>query len=191
MTGVTNVLISGVGGQGTILASDILSEAALEAGFDVKKSEIHGMAQRGGTVVSQVRFGPKVYSPIIPEGDVHYFLAFELVESLRFVQNVRADGAILVNEQIIPSSTILAGLDEYPADPLEGVSSLVRELTVIPAAKAATELGNPRVANVILLGALAKRTGLPLDAFRNAIRRLVKPRFVDLNLKAFEKGLSY
>ncbi len=188
---VTNVLIAGVGGQGTILSSDLLSHAALSLGFDVKKSEVHGLAQRGGAVVTQVRFGKKVYSPIIPEGAGDFLLAFELVEAARYVNYLSPDAVILANDQRIPSVTILARLETYPNDPLAGVRESVKECTVLPAAAEAMKLGNPRIANVILLGALAKRMNMEHDAFRNAIKAIVKPKFVELNLKAFDIGLSY
>lgn len=191
MDRITNVLIAGVGGQGTILASDLLSHAAFTSGYDVKKSEVHGLAQRGGSVITQVRFGGKVHSPLIPAGRADYMLAFELVEAARYANLMRADGTVLVNDQRIPSSTILARQESYPTDPLAGVREAVGECKVIPAAEEALKLGNPRVANVIMLGALAKRIGLAEDAFREAIRELVKPRFVELNLKAFDVGLSY
>ena len=188
---VKNVLLSGVGGQGTILASDLLSEAMLSLGYDVKKSEVHGLAQRGGAVVTQVRFGKKVYSPIVPEGSADFLVAFELVEAARYVGYLRSDAVILVSDKRIPSATILAGLEGYPADPLAGVREAVKECAVVPAAAEAEKLGNTRVANVIMLGAFAKRLGLGLDVFRDAIRKIVKPRFVELNLKAFEVGLKY
>ena len=191
MKGVTNVLIAGVGGQGTILASNLVSETALLLGHDVKKSEVHGLAQRGGSVITNVRYGDNVYSPLIPDGMGDFLLAFEAVEAARYSPLLSEEGTMLVNTVNIPSVTILARLEEYPKDPLAGIRDNFKECVEISATDEAVKLKNSRVANVIMLGAFAKRSGLELDAFRQAIRNTVKERFVELNLMAFDKGLEF
>ena len=191
MSKVTNVLVSGVGGQGTILASVLLSETALALGYDVKKSEVHGLAQRGGSVIYHIRFGKEVHSPTVPNGAGDFLISFELVEASRYAKFLSPDATILVNTVKIPSVTILAKLEKYPVDPLAGIRESVKECVEIPATEEAVKLGNQKAANVIMLGAYAARSGIDPEEFRKAIRRVVKPRFVELNLKAFEVGLGY
>ena len=191
MSKVTNVLVSGVGGQGTILASVLISETVLALGFDVKKSEVHGLAQRGGSVISHIRYGEKVHSPIVPNGAGDFLISFELVEAARYTKFLSPNATILVNTVKIPSVTILAKLEKYPVDPLAGIRESVKECVEIPATEEAVKLGNQKAANVIMLGAFAARSGIDAEEFRNAIRRIVKPKFVELNLKAFEVGLGY
>jgi indolepyruvate ferredoxin oxidoreductase beta subunit len=185
---VTSIWISGVGGQGTILASELIAMAALESGLDVKKSEIHGMAQRGGSVVSQVRFGPKVHSPLIAEGDADVLLAFEKVEALRYAPAVKKSGFVIANTQEIPSSTVLAGLETYPDDAEAKLRAMTERLVMVPGEQIAKELGSLKVVNVVLLGVLSPLLPLAPEAWEKAIRGRLAAKFVDLNLRAFARG---
>lgn len=186
---VKNVLMVGVGGQGIILASKILSSALLDAGYDVKMSEVHGMAQRGGNVVTQVRYGKEVFSPIVGKGQADVIVSFEKVEALRWLDYLKEDGKMVVNDYEIPSSTVLSGLEIYPENILESIGKVVQDLTVIKAADEANELGNIKAQNIILLGSLVKALGLQNMNFDKAIKENVKEKFIPLNVKAFEKGM--
>ncbi len=183
----TSVVICGVGGQGILLASEILSDLALAEGLDVKKSEIHGMAQRGGSVVSMVRFGEKVYSPIVPREGGDYILAFELIEAVRWMDYLKEDGTVIVNEQRIMPMTVITGQAEYPADTDELLEQRGR-LQRVKALEKAMELGTPRCVNVILLGVLSKSLPFSEASWLKAIRERVKPAYVELNEKAFAEG---
>lgn len=183
-----NISLVGVGGQGTLLASEILCKVALLAGKDVKKSEVHGMAQRGGSVVSQIRIGDKVYSPLIGVGETDILIAFEKVEALRFAHFLAPDGVAMVNNQEIRPVTVSTGQSVWPDDLDSRLTSTFSKLELVPALKMAREMGNVRVANVIMIGALSNHTSIPVDTWREAISALVKPQFVDSNLKAFEIG---
>jgi len=186
---VVNVSLVGVGGQGILLASDILSEAAMLAGLDAKKSEVHGMAQRGGNVISQVRFGQKVYSPLIPESATDYLVSFEKLEALRYAHLLSPDGLAMVSDQVIVPVTVSSG-QHPPVDDLdERLHRTFPRLELIPALDVARELGNVRVVNVIMCGALSGHLeDIPEDAWLQAIRESVRERFVELNLKAYEAG---
>jgi indolepyruvate ferredoxin oxidoreductase, beta subunit len=184
-----SILLVGVGGQGTILASKLLTLGLMEAGYDVKMSEIHGMSQRGGSVSSQVRYGEKVESPVIELGGADILVSFEKMEALRWLKYLKKDGKVVVNDFEINSMPILSGRVDYPTEILEELSSKV-QTTVIDAAKQATELGNPKVMNVILLGTTIKAMGLEDIEWEKIIRDNVKPQFVELNLKAIEVGMG-
>ncbi len=184
-----SILLVGVGGQGTILASKILSTGLVEAGYDVKMSEIHGMAQRGGSVSTQVRFGDEVYSPIIGRGAADILVSFEAMEALRWLEYLKPNGKVVINDYKIPSAPILAGKADYP----EGIIESIKEKAdtwVIDAAKIAMDLGNPKVMNIVLLGALVKAMDLTDIDWEQVIRNNVKERFVDINIKAFQKGME-
>jgi indolepyruvate ferredoxin oxidoreductase beta subunit len=184
-----NILLVGVGGQGTILVSKILSTGLLEAGYDVKMSEIHGMAQRGGSVSTQVRYGKKVYSPIIGVGDADILVSFETMEAIRWLEYLKPDGVVVVNDYEIPSAPILSGKVDYP----KGIIEMLEEkanTTVINAAEIARNLGSPKVMNVVLLGALIKSMNLTHIDWEKVIRDSVKEQFVDLNLKALQAGMD-
>ena len=187
MSDVTNVLLVGVGGQGTILASKILTMGLIENGYDVKMSEVHGMSQRGGSVSTQVRFGKKVYSPIIGEGMADILVAFEEMEAARYAKFLKPDGKMVINRLCIPSLPVLSGQVAYPEHIIE---SLKKDFPVLDldATRIATEIGNPKSANVVLLGALVQALGLTNLDWSDFISRTVKPKFVDVNLKAFQKG---
>jgi len=181
---VTSVFICGVGGQGILLASEILAEAALSQGLDVKKSEVHGMAQRGGAVVSHVRFGEKVYSPVIAEGEADLLVAFEKMEALRWIHCARPDAEVIVNSQeIVPS-----GLDEYPSSIHGEILERAPGATFVDALRLAKEAGNVRAVNTVMLGAFSNFLGFSDEHWKKAIETRVPPRTADVNIRAFELG---
>ncbi len=189
MAETKSVLLVGVGGQGTILASKILSAGLVEAGYDVKMSEIHGMAQRGGSVSTQVRYGDEVFSPIIGRGEADVLVSFEAMEALRWLEYLKPNGKVVVNDYKIPSAPILMGKEDYP----EGVIDIIKSksnTSVINAANIAEELGNMKVMNIVLLGALVKAMDLSDIDWEKAIKDNVKEKFVDINLKAFQRGME-
>jgi indolepyruvate ferredoxin oxidoreductase beta subunit len=188
-----NILLVGVGGQGTILASKLLTIGLMEAGYDVKMSEIHGMSQRGGSVSSQIRFAPageKVHSPVIEEGSADLLISFEKMEALRWLSYLRPEGRVVVNNQEIPSMPVLQGKAVYPHDCLEVVKAKCGKVTVIDAAVIAAEIGSVRCENIVLLGATVKSMNLTAIDWEAIIRANVKPAFADLDAAAFKKGVS-
>ena len=189
MSEVKNILLVGVGGQGTILASKILSNGLVSAGYDVKMSEVHGMAQRGGSVSTQVRYGKKVYSPIIGKGQADILVSFETMEALRWLEYLAPTGKVVVNDYQIPSAPILMGKREYPA----GVLELLKEKAdtpVICAAQIAERLGNAKAMNVVLFGALVKAMKIDYIDWEEVIKTSVKASAVPVNLLAFQEGLK-
>jgi indolepyruvate ferredoxin oxidoreductase beta subunit len=189
MSDVKSVLFVGVGGQGTILASKILTMGLIENGYDVKMSEVHGMSQRGGSVSTQVRFGKEVHSPIIGEGTADILVSFEEMEAARYAKFLKKDGKIVVNSHRIPSMPILSGTVDYPENIIETLKAKVPTMN-LDATAIAIEVGNPKSANVVLLGALIKALGLTDIDWKSIIAKAVKPKFVDLNLKAFDAGMD-
>ena len=186
-----NILLSGVGGQGTITAAKMLTFGWMEAGYDVKMSEIHGMSQRGGDVVSQVRYSKeKVFSPVIEKGTADIVVSFEKMEALRTLDYLKPDGAVVVNTQEIPSMTVLTGAEEYADDVLDEIEKSAKKVITLDATKLAEDLGNVKAANVILLGTLVKSMGLDDIDWADIIKKNVKEKFVDLNLKAFQVGMD-
>jgi len=184
-----NILLVGVGGQGTILVSKILSDGLVEAGYDVKMSEVHGMAQRGGSVTTQVRYGKEVHSPIIGKGQADILVSFETMESLRWLDFLNPAGKAVVNDHRIPSVPILIGKQDYP----EGVLDIVKAkvpTTVIKAAEIAKQLGNSKAMNVVLFGALVKGMNLTEIDWESAIRKNVKPHTAEINIQAFKAGMD-
>jgi indolepyruvate ferredoxin oxidoreductase beta subunit len=186
---VKNILLVGVGGQGTILASKNLSKGLVEAGYDVKMSEVHGMSQRGGNVSTQIRYGEKVYSPIIGKGQADLIVAFEKMEALRWIDYLKKDGKMVINDYEIPSVPILMGKEKYPDGIVEGIESLAK-VTVVKAAEIAKDLGNSKMMNVVLLGALIKALGISEVNWQAVIRDSVKENFQEMNIKAFQLGYS-
>ena len=183
-----NILLSGVGGQGTITAAKMLTFGLMEAGYDVKMSEIHGMSQRGGDVVSQVRYSKeKVFSPVIEKGTADIVVSFEQMEALRTLDYLKPDGAVVVNMEKIPSMTVLTGAEEYAEDVIDEIKKAASRVHTLNASEMAAELGNVKAANVILLGALVKLMGLDDIDWEDIIRKNVKEKFVELNLKAFQE----
>jgi len=184
-----NILLVGVGGQGTILVSKILSTGLMDAGYDVKMSEIHGMAQRGGSVSTQVRYGEKVYSPIIGLGSADILVSFETMETLRWLEYLKPDGVVVINDYRIPSAPILSGMADYPEGIIEMISDKA-DTKVVNAAEVAEELGSIRAMNVVLLGALIKSMDLMDVDWEKAIRDCVKEEFADINIRALKAGID-
>lgn len=184
-----SVLLVGVGGQGTILASKLLTTGLMEAGYDVKMSEIHGMSQRGGSVSSQVRYGEKVYSPVIEIGGADILVSFEKMEALRWLEYLKPEGKIVVNNYRMDSMPILTGKAEYKENEIEAELERLNA-TILNAADKAVELGNAKVMNIILLGALVKSMELDNINWEEIIRDNVKEKFVDINIKAFNEGMK-
>ncbi len=189
MCDIKNILLVGVGGQGIILASKILSTGLMSAGYDVKMSEVHGMAQRGGSVTTQVRFGKKVYSPIIGKGQADILVSFEKMETGKWIDHLKVDGKVVVNDYELPSAPILTGKVEYPKGILEELESKC-DLTVFKAADIAKELGNIRTMNVVMVGALVKALGLDNIDWEEVVRKTVKEKYVDINIEALKKGME-
>ena len=185
---VINILMAGVGGQGTLLASEILSEVLMQAGHDVKKAEVHGMAQRGGSVVSHVRFGKKVYSPIIPEGEADVLFGFELLETYRYLPLVKKTGAVVVNNLRIAPPSVLLGKSDYPQDIARKLKARVDNVRIVDGLELAEQAGNAKAINTVLLGALSNTLNPSHEQWITAIKSLVPERFLDVNLKAFELG---
>ena len=187
---VFNVLIVGVGGQGIILASDVLSLVAARHGYDVKKNEIHGMAQRGGSVSSHVRFGTSVSSPIIKAGEADVLLSFEQLETIRYFPFLSASGKVVVNDQKILPPAVFTGKQEYPPDVIEKIKEKVPDAVIVDGLGVADKLGNPRVLNVIFLGVLSKYIDIPAETYEEVLKESLKPGLVEINLKAFHEGRS-
>jgi indolepyruvate ferredoxin oxidoreductase beta subunit len=186
-----NFLVTGVGGQGALLASNILADVGVRSGYDVKKSEVHGMAQRGGSVNSTVRWGEVVYSPLISQGEADYLLALEKLEALRYLEMLRPGGTAVVGNLGIPPLSVSSGDDIYPND--EQVRQVLSQVTddyhLIPSVHLAEELGNARAHNVVLLGALSTFIDdVPPDVWLQSIEERVPKRFMELNKRAFQAG---
>lgn len=184
-----SILLVGVGGQGTILASKILTNGLMEAGYDVKMSEIHGMSQRGGSVSSQVRYGDHVASPVIEKGAADVIVAFEQMEALRALDYLKEGGVLVVNSQKIDSMSVIVGDEEYPDDVLEEIGKHVEE-KAIDAGKIARDLGNGKAANIVLLGTIIKSMGLEEIDWDQILTDNIKPKFVELNKKALRAGME-
>ena len=178
----------GVGGQGILLATQITARAAIANGHDVKTNEVHGMAQRGGSVVAQIRFGERVFSPLVPEGTAQVLASLERIEALRFASYLLPDGLAVVSSQAIIPVTVSSGQAVYPADAEERLRAAFRRLAYIDAIGVAEKLCDSRVANVILLGALSTALPLPQKCWAEAIAQCVKPAYREINLRAFEEG---
>jgi len=186
--GATNVLITGVGGQGVLLASEILCEVAKVLGLDAKKSEVHGMSQRGGVVTSHVRFGTKVYSPLIPEGEADVILAFEMAEGLRWVHYLKPGGALIASDQKMIPPITTTGKFSYPERLEEKMKARVPNTKIIAAYDIARKLGNPRLVNTVLLGVLSRAIDLEEDRWLQVIERMAPKGTGELNKKAFLEG---
>jgi indolepyruvate ferredoxin oxidoreductase beta subunit len=183
-------MMAGVGGQGIILASDILAAVAIVAGYDAKKSDVHGMAQRGGSVVSHIRLAGQVHSPLIARGCVDYLVAFEKLEAGRWVEYLRPGGIAIVNDQAIPPAAVSSGTQAYPSD--DALLSLLRsdgrQARLVPGLAIAVELGNPRVLNLVMLGHLSRLLPFGEEQWKAAITDHVPSRFLDSNRRAFARG---
>lgn len=183
-------LLAGVGGQGTLLASNVLAHVGVRAGFDVKKAEVHGMAQRGGSVSSHIRWGAKIHSPLIGRGEVDYLVIFEKLEALRYAGLLRPGGTAIVGDMRIPPLSVSSGDDVYPDD--EEVRRIIGEVTdglhLIPSIRLAEEVGNVRAHNVVVLGALSNFVQVPPEVWLEVIAEWVPQKFVEVNRQAFHKG---
>jgi indolepyruvate ferredoxin oxidoreductase beta subunit len=188
---ITNILVSGIGGQGVMTAAELLAEAAINQGFDVKKTEVAGMAQRGGVVTSHIRFGEKVLSPSIAEGQADIMLSFEVAEALRWEHWLKDDGVILVNNSRLEPPVVNLGLFDYPEDPIAQLQASSKTTRYLDASEIARELGNLKLVNTIMLGAVADFLPFPAEVVRSNIVerfRVRKPKLVELNEQAFDKG---
>ena len=189
MGGTKNVIMVGVGGQGAILISKIITNGLIKAGYDVKQSEVHGMAQRGGSVVTYVRYGDKVYSPIIGRGEADIMVAFEKMEAVRYIDFLKPGATVVVNDYEIVPMSVAAGLAEYPQGTLEAVSEAFNTIA-IKAGEIAIELGNARCMNIVLFGAMVKALGMTDIDWEEVMREEMKPAILELNLKAFRAGYN-
>ena len=185
---IKNILLVGVGGQGILLASEILAEAAMLAGFDVKKSEIHGMSQRGGSVVSHVRFGTEVFSPIVPEGEGDIIFGFELMETMRSLPLLKPGGTVVANDLQISPPSVLMGQETYPAGLAERIKAQFADFLLVDGQKIATDSGNVRAANTVLLGADSKRLDIAEEYWLRALVKMVPSKALDVNKHAFLMG---
>ena len=190
MSNVKSVMIVGVGGQGTLLASRVLGSAMLSQGVDVKVSEVHGMSQRGGSVVTYVRYGDKVYSPIIAQGEADVLLAFEALEAARYLPWLKPVGTVVVNTQQMDPMPVVTGVAEYPKDILGKVREQGVKVVALDALGMAEEAGSSKAVNVVLIGAMAKKLDLPKEVWIDTIKETVPSKFIDMNLKAFELGYN-
>lgn len=182
-----NIMVVGVGGQGTLLTSRIIGKTALNAGFDVKLSEVHGMAQRGGSVVTFVRYGKRVYEPVCEEGSVDILISFERLEALRYAHFLKKDGVMIVNDTRIDPMTVVIGAKTYPEGILEGLKS-EHTLYTIDGGKIAKELGNSKVLNSVVLGLAAKHIGFSEDEWLETLKATVPPKTIEINMLAFKAG---
>lgn len=188
MENVKSVLLVGVGGQGTILAAKLLTLSLMEAGYDVKMSEIHGMSQRGGSVVTYVRYGDKVYSPIIDKGQADYILSFELLEAARWTEYLRPQGKIITNIQEVSPMPVITGAAAYPADLAEKMRRAGIDLDAVDALALAERAGSSKAVNIVLLGRLSKYFDFTQEEWMEALTESVPPKFLELNQKAFALG---
>lgn len=190
MSETKNIMIVGVGGQGTLLTSRILGGIILTAGYDVKLSEVHGMAQRGGSVVTFVRYGEKVEEPIVEEGQADVLIAFERLEALRYAHYLKPDGALIINDQRMDPITVVTGAAQYPENIIENLSKTYKVYSIDASAEA-LKLGNARVFNNIVLGLAAQHMDFSKEDWLKVIENTVPPKTIEINQKAFLVGLEY
>ena len=183
-----NIMIVGVGGQGSLLASKLLGHLLLTEGYDVKVSEVHGMSQRGGSVVTYVRFGDKVYSPIIDKGQADFIVSLEKLEAARYVEYLKPDGRIVTNTQEVDPMPVITGAMEYPSDLVEKMEDLGIAVDAMDCLSLADQAGSSKAVNIVLMGRLSRYFDIPEEKWQQAIRECVPEKFVDVNLKAFALG---
>lgn len=188
MSEVKNIMIVGVGGQGALLASKTLGQVLLDSGFDVKVSEVHGMSQRGGSVVTYVRYGKKVYSPIVDKGQADFIVSFEMLEAARYTEYLKTDGQIVVNTQNIDPMPVITGTAEYPTNLQEKIQAANIKIDALDCLSLAEQAGTSKAVNIVLMGRLSKYMDFPLETWLQAIEKLVKPQFLEINKKAFLLG---
>jgi indolepyruvate ferredoxin oxidoreductase beta subunit len=183
-----NIMIVGVGGQGTLLASRVLGRVALKKGFDVKVSEVHGMSQRGGSVVTYVKMDSKVFSPLIEKGEADVILAFEKLEALRWAEYLNPEGTMIVNTQQIDPMPVITGAVKYPESIIEKLAGKIQHIAAVDALKTARECGNTKAVNIVLIGILAQSTPFGKEVWLEAIQEVVPAKALEVNLRAFEAG---
>ena len=183
-----NIMIVGVGGQGSLLASKLLGNLLADEGYEVKVSEVHGMSQRGGSVVTYVRYGERVYSPIIDKGEADFIISFEKIEAARYAEFLKKDGKIIVNTQEIEPMPVITGAAEYPSGALESLAEAGLSVDALDALTPATEAGSSKAVNIVLMGRLSKYMDIPEEKWLGAIRKSVKAKFVEMNERAFALG---
>ena len=188
MSEVKNILLVGVGGQGTILASKILTSGLMKAGYDVKMSEIHGMSQRGGSVVTYVKYGDKGYSPVIEKGEADAVISFELLEAARCLPFLKKGGHLITSTQQIDPMPVITGAAQYPENLTEKLAAAGAQLVAVDALSLAEQAGTSKAANVVLMGVLASKLDFPEELWQNALEQCVPAKFLELNKKAFELG---
>lgn len=185
-----NLMIVGVGGQGSLLASKLLGTLLVDEGYDVKVSEVHGMSQRGGSVVTYVRFGDKVYSPVVAEGEADFIISFEKLEGARYVSRLKEGGKIICNTQQIDPMPVVIGAAEYPEEILDSLTAKGVDIDAFDALSLAEDAGSSKAVNIVLMGRLAKYLQIPYEKWIDAIAKSVKPQFVEINKKAFDLGYN-
>lgn len=183
-----NIMIVGVGGQGSLLASKLLGHLLLTEGYDVKVSEVHGMSQRGGSVVTYVRFGEKVYSPVIDKGEADFIVSFEMLEAARYLEYLKKDGRIVVNTQQIDPMPVITGAMEYPSDLLAKMEAVGAKVDAMDCLSLAEEAGSSKAVNIVLMGRLSKYFDIPVEKWEQSIDECVPAKFAELNHKAFLLG---
>lgn len=188
---VKKIMIVGVGGQGTLLASRLLGSALISEGYDVKVSEVHGMSQRGGSVVTFVKYGDKVYSPTVEKGEADIILSFEQLEAARWLEYLNPNGKIIVNTQTIDPMTVIIGAAEYPQGVLEDLQNSGADITAVDALSLAVEAGSAKAVNVVLIGVMARFMDLDEETWLKAINDTVPAKFLEMNQKAFKLGFNY
>jgi len=184
-----NVLIVGVGGQGSVLASKLLGQVAVQSGADVKVSEVHGMSQRGGSVVTYVRFGEKVYSPLIDRGEADYIISFELLEAARYMEFLKPGGTVLVSTQQMDPMPVITGNAEYPENLVQKMEQAGAKVDALDALSLAQQAGSPKAVNIVLMGRFSTYfTDVPKEEWIEAVKKCVPEKFLEMNLKAFDLG---
>lgn len=188
----TNIMIVGVGGQGTLLASKMLGRLLLNEGYDVKVSEVHGMSQRGGSVVTYVRFGDKVASPLIDKGQADFILSFEKLEAARWLSYLKEDGQIVLSDQEIDPMPVVTGAAAYPENLIEKMQATGAKVDAIPALDLALQAGSVKAVNIVLMGRLSRYfSDIPEESWKAALDAVVPPKFLEMNEKAFALGRAY
>ena len=188
MSETKNVMIVGVGGQGSLLASKLLGKLLLDAGYDVKVSEVHGMSQRGGSVVTYVRYGEKVYSPVIDKGEADYIVSFELLEAARWLPYLKKDRQIVTNIQQIDPMPVITGAQEYPTDLVAKMKATGAKVDALDCLALAEQAGSSKAVNIVLMGRLSHYFNMPEEAWQKAMEAMVPAKFLEMNKKAFELG---
>jgi indolepyruvate ferredoxin oxidoreductase beta subunit len=183
-----NIMIVGVGGQGTLLASRILGAIAFKENYDVKVSEVHGMSQRGGSVVTYIKFGPKIYSPLIEKGEADIILAFEKLEALRWTEYLKNDGMMIINEQQIDPMPVITGAAKYPEDIINIIKQKYKNIFTLDALQIARECGNLKAANIVLLGVMAAKTDIAKEVWDEVVKETVPAKVLNVNIEAFNAG---